>query len=95
MNPLQFKKIIGLVVLTVGAGIVISAIYSMQKTYESKQNASSVASPSASKPLEAIVGQMLHRKIGEYDLQQACLLIGGMFVLIGGGTVVLIFRDKN
>ncbi|MBI3236890.1 MAG: hypothetical protein HYZ48_04240 [Chlamydiales bacterium] len=95
MNRSQFKKIVGLGVLTVGAGIVITAIYLLQRTYEGKQNASSIASPSASKPLEAIIGRLLHHKIGENDLQHAGLLVGGMIVLLGGSAVVLIFRDKN
>ena len=95
MAPSHFKKIIGLIILIIGAICVIFAIYLMQQTHEAKQNVSSVATASGEEPLGAIVGDVLSKKVSENDLKQACLLIGSLAVLLSGGGLVLLFRSKE
>lgn len=95
MDLSQLKKIAGLMVLVVGAGFVAYAIHSMQQTHEAKQNVSAVASPSLEEPLGAIVGDLLTKKVSENDMKQTYLLIGGMAVLLSGGGLVFLFRNKN
>lgn len=89
---MQSKKIVGLIILVIGAVFVIYSIHLMQKTHEAKQSISMVAS---NEPLSAIVDDALTKKIGENDRQQAYLLIGGMVVLISGGGIVLLFRSRT
>lgn len=89
---MQSKKIVGLIVLIIGAVFVIYSIHLMQKTYEAKQNVSVVAS---NEPLEAIVGDALTKQAGENEWYQAYLLIGGMVVLLSGGGIVLLFRNRT
>lgn len=89
------KKILGLGVLIMGAGFVVYAIGLMQNTHEAKQNVSKVASSDREEPLGAIIGDVLTKKVSENDSTQAYLLMGGMAVLIGGGGIVLLFRNRN
>lgn len=89
---MQSKKIVGLIVLIIGAVFVIYSIHLMQKTHEAKQNISVVAS---NEPLGAIVGDSLSKKTAENDRYQAYLLIGGMVVLLSGGGIVLLFRNRT
>ncbi len=82
-------------VFVVGAVFVGYAIYLMQKTHEAKQNVSAVANPSLKEPLGTIVGNVLAKKVGENDLKQTYLLIGGMAVLLSGSGLVFLFRNKS
>jgi flagellar basal body-associated protein FliL len=95
MAPSHIKKIIGLIILIIGAGCVIYAIHLLQRTHEAKQNASALATSPVEEPLGAIVGDVLVKKAGENDLKQAYLLIGSLAVLLSGGGLVLLFRNRG
>lgn len=91
----HFRKIAGLAVLIIGAVFVMYAIHLMQTTHEAKQNVSKIANPALEEPLSAIVGDVLNKKVGEKDVQQAYFLIGAMVVLLGGGGILLYYHSKR
>jgi len=88
------KKIISLIVFSIGAVLVICAIHYMQTALEAKQNITTLAGTSSQEPLMVIIRDALKTEVSQNDVPLIYLLAGGMALLIGGGSALLCFKDR-
>ena len=83
------KKIIGIVVIIIGAIIFLLGLYARGRVAEARENVHKATGFFSNKEVDKQVSGMAERKIGAYDAPVMWTMIGGIvIVLIGVGTLM-------
>ncbi len=89
------KKLIGLVVLAIGVGLMAFAMHSMYRITEAKKEVNDVQGLISDNPVGSVVGKDLQKEVSQYDVEVMWALIGGVvLVFVGGGTLIFARKRK-
>jgi ascorbate-specific PTS system EIIC-type component UlaA len=86
---MNFKQIIGLILIIIGAIVLIYALYARSRVSEVKKEIGKSSGLFSDNPVNKQIGQALEKKVGSYDMPIMVGMIGGIvLVIIGVGTMV-------
>ena len=92
---MNYKRIVGLVVLIIGIGLIAYALHSMKRIVDAKSEIGTYTKPFSKNPIGKAVEDTLMKKASEYDTEVRWLLIGGITLVAIGGIVIIIYRKKS
>lgn len=92
---MNYKRIVGLVVLIIGIGLIAYALHSMKRISDAKSEIGTYTKPFAKNSIGKAVEDTLMKKASEYDTEVRWLLIGGITLVVVGGVVIIICRKKS
>jgi hypothetical protein len=86
---MNYKRIVGIAMLIIGAAAIIYSIHSMNRISEAKSEVHSLTSPFSGSSAGRTVGGMMGSEASQYDTKVMLLLIGGIILAVGGGSLAL------
>lgn len=92
---MNYKRIIGIIVLIIGIVLIGYALHYMKEISEAKGEIGSYTKPFSKTPIGKAVQDTLMSKASEHDNQVRWLLIGGITFVVVGGIVIIFGRSSK
>jgi len=91
---MNYKRIIGIIVLIIGIGLIGYALHSMKEISDAKSDITTYTGPFSKNPIGKAVEDTLMEKASQYDVEVKWLLIGGITLVVVGGIAIIFGRKR-
>jgi len=92
---MNLKRILGLIILVVGVGLVIYAYYGKQDMAVAYTDIDSKTSIIPDNPVKGIIKGELNARVDQYEKPIRMLFIGGGALIVIGGALLIFGRSRK
>ncbi|NGX45408.1 MAG: hypothetical protein K940chlam2_00560 [Chlamydiae bacterium] len=92
---MNLKRILGLIILVIGVGLVIYGYYGKQDMAAARADIDSKTAIIPNNPIKGIVKGELQSRVDQYEGPVRMLFIGGAALIVIGGVLLIFGRSRK
>lgn len=92
---MNLKRILGLIILVIGVGLVIYGYYGKQDMAAARADIDSKTAIIPDNPLKGMVKSELNARVDQYEGSVRMLFIGGAALIVIGGVLLIFGRSRK